>query len=163
MTTDPNDHALATAAAQPKVPRILVQDIDAEDMRAEGDAAWFPWITTYVAGVEFRKDITAEFLATVPANARCVLRRDPTNPHDSNAIRVLLVHARTLRWIGFIPRVQAAWLHRLMDGGYPFRGRIEHVDLEPTRMAPPGAPQITVTLMAQRPLRVTGARATAAP
>jgi hypothetical protein len=46
---------------------------------------------------------------------RLVLRREPGNPHDSNAIAVTTQFGST---IGYIPRKNANWVARLLDEGY---------------------------------------------
>lgn len=44
-----------------------------------------------------------------------VLRREPNNPHDSNAVAVTTQFGST---IGYIPRKNANWVARLLDEGY---------------------------------------------
>ena len=62
-----------------------------------------PFHETYIAGVKFRPDAEA-VLAAAPDDAEFQLDPEPTNPHDPNAVRVMLgdVH------VGFVPRALSA-------------------------------------------------------
>ncbi len=80
-----------------------------------GDA---PRFHTKIAGVSFegRQDVIAGLRVGAPLE----LRREPHNPHDSNAIAV---HYGNLQ-LGFFNRKMAAHIAPLMDAGARYRARI---------------------------------------
>lgn len=49
------------------------------------------------------------------------LRREPNNPHDSNAVAVTTQFGST---IGYIPRKNANWVSRVLDEGYAMNASV---------------------------------------
>lgn len=77
-------------------------------------------ISTKVVGVTF--DNRQELIARLTIDTKIKLVRDPENPYDSNAIKV--VTGTTCEQIGFIKRELAAELALLMDKGYDAKASI---------------------------------------
>lgn len=74
----------------------------------------------HVAGTGHRE--VADLDPTLTPGAMLVLRREPTNPHDSLAIMIL---DEAGHHIGYVPRAKNEALARLMDAGKLLFGRIE--------------------------------------
>lgn len=66
-----------------------------------------------VAGFQHHRGAT-EMLGRMRPGARLILARQPDNPHDPNAVRVLSPSSIML---GYVPRDQAAQVARVMDRG----------------------------------------------
>lgn len=100
------------------------------------------FLTVAVAGVNHRD---GDALRRVCARGVVVeLRREPTNPHDSNAIQFVVGDVV----VGYVPATIAAWLAKLCDAGWMFHGRIKACD--PWDDEGPHGP-ITVGIHAPRP------------
>jgi len=59
------------------------------------------------------------------AGAPLVLRREPHNPHDANAIEVFTADGAKL---GYVPRRRNRRLAELMDAGHAFDARIGQIN-----------------------------------
>lgn len=71
-----------------------------------------------VAGVSFAEGYPQNLLSVSDSGGlHCKLMREPQNPHDSNAIKVICVAAGGA--VGHVPRELAAALAPLMDGMTP--------------------------------------------
>jgi hypothetical protein len=84
-----------------------------------------PWFTTQVAGLQFydyaRHDGDLDVIV-MPANGdRLQLIRDPENPHDCHAIRVVW---RNDRQLGHVPRTVASDVAPLLDAGAAARAYV---------------------------------------
>ena len=80
---------------------------------------------THVAGTTHVPGI-APLAEALCAGDELVLEREPENPFDSLAIRVLNVRGKRL---GFIPRAQNEVIARLMDGGKRVFAKVTGVEL----------------------------------
>lgn len=100
------------------------------------------FLTIAVAGVQHRNgdDLRRVCVRGVLAE----LRREPSNPHDSNAIQVVVNSVV----IGYVPATIAAWMSKLCDAGWLLWGRIKACD--PWDDEGPHGP-ITVGIHAPRP------------
>lgn len=67
-------------------------------------------ITAAIVGAKYHAG-AAEMLAELPDNAMILLRREPANPHDHNAIGVFYRQQR----LGFIEAARAQEIALLMD------------------------------------------------
>jgi single-stranded-DNA-specific exonuclease len=97
-----------------------------DDFAGIGERDSFP---TKVMGVSFegRQDMVAGLVPGLELE----LRREPDNPHDTNAIAVYYGALH----IGFLRKQIAKHLAPLIDGGARYRARIEHVTGPSTRAA----------------------------
>lgn len=88
---------------------------------AEGE----PWFTTQIAGLQFydyhRHDEDLDVIVMPADGDRLQLVRDPENPHDGNAIRVVW---RNDRQLGHVPRDLARDVAPLLDAGAPGRAYV---------------------------------------
>ncbi|MGU3665622.1 HIRAN domain-containing protein [Methylobacterium sp. A49B] len=111
-------------------PLPIVPDLDGladtpvgieHDGLARGEA----WFTCEVAGLQFydyhRHDEDLDVLVMPAAGDRLQLMRDPENPHDRNAIRVVW---RNDRQLGHVPRTLACDVAPLLDAGAPARAYV---------------------------------------
>lgn len=81
----------------------------------------FPPIQTRVAGVSFENrdgSLRQTYVRQVKKGDGLVLRREPENPFDPNAMAVDWLDAEARpRQLGYVPRALAALLAPLVDGG----------------------------------------------
>jgi hypothetical protein len=84
---------------------------------------WFEFLTILAAGAKHRT--TPHALRQVHAGDALALSREPTNPADRNA--VMLLHP-SIGHVGYVPRVQAQMVARLLDHGYPVHAHVVSVD-----------------------------------
>lgn len=71
-----------------------------------------------LAGSQFHA--LAEVVSQIRVGDALILKRDPTNPHDSNAIEVLWLG----HMLGFVPRRENKAVARAMDRGDPLVARV---------------------------------------
>ena len=83
--------------------------------------------------------VSRELRGEEPVPIKAVLRRDPANPHDSNAVAVLVDGDH----LGHIPANMAARLAPLLDAGEVWSCEVTDVVTDPNRPANPG---VTVRL-----------------
>lgn len=92
--------------------------LERDDFAGIGERESFP---TKVMGVSFegRQDLVAGLLP----GQELELKRQPENPHDTNAVAVFfgILH------LGFLRKQIAKHLAPLIDGGIRYRARIEHI------------------------------------
>lgn len=70
------------------------------------------------------------------------LERDPENPHDQNAVKVMLVEPSELaRDIGFVPRDQAGWVGKAIQDG-----RVSRVEVDGMGCSGRGAVWMSLSL-----------------
>lgn len=69
--------------------------------------------TLHLSGEEY--DGRQGLIGRLEPGQLLVLRREPSNPHDSNAVAVTTQSGSA---IGYIPRKNANWVARLLDEGY---------------------------------------------
>lgn len=103
------------------------------------------WVTS-VAGVTFRNPDGSNRQAIVGSlreGEALTLRREPSNPHDRNAIAVL---DQSGRQVGFIPRNEAVTLARSLDAG-------SHADAEVEKVVGGYGPGISLGLRVRITLR----------
>ena len=83
----------------------------------------FPEVSfeTRVAGTSFRQQEMDSFYE----DNSIELKREPNNPHDSNAVSV--IHEDSGLQVGYMPRDIAKVLARIMDAGYHVDGCIKHL------------------------------------
>ena len=72
----------------------------------------FPIRATHVAGVQHHNPAHCTALVL---GSRLALRREPTNPHDGNAVEILSNGVK----LGYIPRMEATLLAKMLDHGFP--------------------------------------------
>ncbi len=84
-----------------------------------------PWFTTQTAGLQFydyaRRDEDLGVVVMPENGGRLQLVRDPENPHDHHAIRVVW---RNDRQLGHVPRILACDVAPLLDAGKPARAYV---------------------------------------
>jgi hypothetical protein len=68
--------------------------------------------TLHLSGEEY--DGRQGLIGRLEPGQRLFLRREPSNPHDPNAVAVTTQFGST---IGYIPRKNANWVARLLDEG----------------------------------------------
>ena len=86
-----------------------------------------------------------------PAEARgeyltAILRRNPANPHDANAVEVHVPALGDLGMVGHVPADQAARLAPRMDAGERFAAAVFWVRIDPSAPANPGLSIIVRTV-----------------
>ena len=81
----------------------------------------FPIRATHVAGVQHHNPERCKVLVS---GERLTLRREPTNPHDGNAVEILSNGVK----LGYIPRTEAIFLAKMMDHGFPFYAKVVDSD-----------------------------------
>jgi hypothetical protein len=91
---------------------------------ASGGAAVLPRLPQHlfdfaIAGGHYHA-LAAE-LPNIAAGSQLILRREPDNPYDANAIAV---HTPSGAMLGFVPRVANEPLAALLDGGRVVRARV---------------------------------------
>jgi hypothetical protein len=90
------------------------------------------------AGVSFAKGYPQNLLHVYESGSiHAVLKRQPDNPYDSNAIRIICVAAGGS--IGHVPREIAEWLAPIMDSGTKIKASLEEVLVNPEHPNRPGA------------------------
>lgn len=84
-----------------------------------------PWFTTQVAGLQFydygRRDEDLDVIVMPTNGDRLQLVRDPENPHDHHAIRIVW---RNDRQLGHVPRTVACDVAPLLDAGAAARAYV---------------------------------------
>jgi hypothetical protein len=100
--------------------------------------------TVNVVGVSFQPGYPGTFhkLAQRAADRypKCKLRREPDNPHDPNAIAVVVGR----RKVGHLPRGTAEWLAPRLDAGEDITAVVADVEVFPDI---PHAPSMKVTII----------------
>lgn len=71
---------------------------------------------TIVRGTSFRPIEAKAFVNSVEDGTVLILQREPSNPHDENAIKVLSPDPDNIH-IGYVAKEVAAELAPIMDGG----------------------------------------------
>lgn len=89
----------------------------------------FTLLHTYVAGVHHHMPGLETWAVSLPHGQRLNLAREPENPHDHNAVKVLL----TTRMIGYIPRELAPVVGALLKNGYEVHAEVDDVDVKNKR------------------------------
>jgi hypothetical protein len=69
-------------------------------------------ITTFVAGFQYYDGMRPEVAATLREGVELILRREPHNPYDENAIEVITLEGFKL---GYLPRVDNQVLAAMAD------------------------------------------------
>lgn len=77
-----------------------------------------------LAGCKYRPVEAQAEVLTSPRGTTFILRRDPSNIHDANAIEVL--SERTNMCLGFVPRFANKIIAPLMDAGRELVCRLRH-------------------------------------
>ena len=91
-----------------------------------------------VAGVSFAEGYPQNLLSVYESGStHAVLKRQPDNPYDTNAIRVICVFAGG--FVGHVPREIAEWLAPIMDSGIKVKASLEEVLVDPEHPERPGA------------------------
>ena len=70
---------------------------------------------TVLAGANFRSSADRGALAQAHPGIHCTLQRDPENPYDPNAVKVILPYISTEHFIGFVARQDNYDIARLLD------------------------------------------------
>lgn len=100
---------------------------------------------TKVVGVSFQSGYPKTFhkWAALPKGRlpSCKLKREPDNPHDPNAVAVVVGRVR----VGHLPRDVASWVAPRMDAGEMFAATVETVDVYPDK---PHSPSMTINVIA---------------
>jgi len=78
---------------------------------------------TILRGVHFRPLSAKEVVNHLQAGTRLTLEREPGNPHDENAIRV--VEPESGEFIGYVAKENAAEIAPLMDSGTAFEATVD--------------------------------------
>jgi len=83
-------------------------------------------LTTFVAGFQYYDGMKEEVAETLREGAELVLRREPGNPHDENAIEVLTLEGFKL---GYLPRADNTVLAAMADQAIQLRAELTAVDI----------------------------------
>lgn len=81
------------------------------------------FLNVKVVGIGFRPAEAKEFASALMPGDELTLEREPDNPHDQNAIKVIGGGMH----IGYIERGQAAWLSGHIDEGAEYIGTVEEI------------------------------------
>lgn len=80
-----------------------------------------PVMKTYIAGAPYHTG-AREMIANLRRNEDLVLVREPSNPHDRNAVAV---HAADGTKLGYVPRVDAPAVAKALDLELPCACRFD--------------------------------------
>ncbi len=93
-----------------------------------------PTLSGNLTGVSFRPADAKEAAYNLRGGDMVRLERDPENPHDSNAIKVIFSDGLIEHFVGFVERGVASRLARWLDEGYEYEGQV--IQLMESKMTP---------------------------
>lgn len=109
-----------------------------------------------VVGMHFRGESAREYAANITEGEALLIEREPENPYDSNAIKVLAPTEPPFQ-VGYISRQDAVWIADWLDKGYIYTATVtdkqtKHNNIHPIlRLDLIQPPELSVVVAAEEP------------